>query len=99
MDSILNSSGTPLCMKARRAVPHTDKLHVAAQQRWACASCKSTLNEFFELDHILPVALGGTNTTENLQALCPDCHRHKSLFDLRRIRKKAKGSESESSTS
>ena len=86
-------------MKARRAVPHTDKLHVAAQQRWACASCKSTLNEFFELDHILPVALGGTNTTENLQALCPDCHRHKSLFDLRRIRKKAKGSESESSTS
>lgn len=78
-------------MKVRTPVPHSDKLHVAARQRWTCASCKSTLTEFFELDHVLPVALGGSNTTENLQALCPDCHRHKSLFDIRKIRKKAQG--------
>ena len=78
-------------MKRRRPVPFTDKLHVASKQQWKCQSCKTTLTEFFELDHILPVALGGSNTTHNLQALCSDCHRHKSVFDIRRIRKKAKG--------
>ena len=82
-------------MNSRRAVPFTDKLHVAAKQGWVCQSCKNTLTEFFELDHIKPVALGGTNTTENLQALCSECHRHKSLFDLRRIRKNAQGRWSE----
>jgi 5-methylcytosine-specific restriction endonuclease McrA len=31
-----------------------------------------------QYDHILPVALGGGTTVENLQLLCADCNRSKS---------------------
>ncbi len=31
-----------------------------------------------QYDHILPVALGGATTIENLQLLCADCNRRKS---------------------
>ena len=30
-----------------------------------------------ECDHIVPKAFGGTDDWENLQALCCECHRHK----------------------
>ena len=31
-----------------------------------------------QYDHVLPVALGGATTIENLQLLCADCNRRKS---------------------
>lgn len=31
-----------------------------------------------QYDHVLPVALGGATTVENLQLLCADCNRRKS---------------------
>lgn len=81
-----------LCMRSRRAIPVVDKLHVAARQKWKCANCKNTLTEFFEIDHILAIALGGDeDTLTNLQALCSDCHRHKTLFDIRKVHKLRKG--------
>jgi 5-methylcytosine-specific restriction protein A len=30
-----------------------------------------------EIDHVLALYLGGTDTFDNLQALCPNCHRQK----------------------
>lgn len=84
-----------LCMRSRRAIPVVDKLHVAARQQWKCANCKNTLTEFFEIDHILAIALGGDeDTLTNLQALCSDCHRHKTLFDIRKVHKLRKGGHS-----
>jgi hypothetical protein len=41
-----------------------------------CLQCGST--EELQLDHILPVALGGATSVENLQILCGDCNRAKS---------------------
>lgn len=29
------------------------------------------------MDHIMPLALGGTNTDDNIQLLCPTCNRSK----------------------
>lgn len=41
-----------------------------------CAYCGSTEN--LEIDHIKPVAKGGTNNFENLQILCKQCNCRKS---------------------
>ena len=41
-----------------------------------CTMC-GLQSEIFEIDHITPLSSGGTNEIENLQPLCPDCHRLK----------------------
>ena len=41
-----------------------------------CVECDSTFD--LQYDHVLPVALGGATTVENLQLLCADCNREKS---------------------
>ena len=33
--------------------------------------------EEYDIDHIIPLARGGTEDDDNLQALCPGCHRKK----------------------
>ena len=43
-----------------------------------CAVCELEC-EYFEIDHILPVCAGGTNEIDNLQPLCKDCHKSKSI--------------------
>ncbi len=37
--------------------------------------CGSTWR--LELDHVIPVALGGASSAQNLQVLCGDCNRRK----------------------
>lgn len=34
-----------------------------------------------QVDHITPKAKGGTDDMDNLQAICPDCHRDKTATD------------------
>lgn len=50
---------------------------IAEAQNWDCAICNEKFPEggsLFEVDHIHPLFLGGTNEQDNLQALCPNCH-------------------------
>jgi len=57
--------------------------HISAELRqliWskyggACSSCSSTVE--LQFDHIIPVALGGATSEENLQILCGPCNRSK----------------------
>jgi 5-methylcytosine-specific restriction endonuclease McrA len=43
-----------------------------------CAGCKCCLKaKKYEIDHIKPLASGGTNQIDNLQALCKSCHQDK----------------------
>ena len=51
---------------------------IAASQKWSCKTCTRMLDENFDIDHIRPLFLGGTNDFENLQALCISCHASKS---------------------
>lgn len=47
-----------------------------------CASCKESLdNSGYHVDHIQPLAKGGTNWPENLQILCPSCNLSKGAKD------------------
>ena len=57
------------------------KKRVAARQNWRCASCKSLLDETYELDHVEPLFKGGSNEEFNLQALCKRCHAMKSAVE------------------
>ena len=57
------------------------KKRVAARQKWRCASCKSLLDETYELDHVKPLFKGGTNAESNLQAFCKRCHMLKSAVE------------------
>jgi 5-methylcytosine-specific restriction endonuclease McrA len=50
-------------------------------QRGRCACCGTRLGESFHLDHIIPIAKGGTNTDENVQLLTPTCNLQKGTKD------------------
>lgn len=46
-------------------------------QRGKCACCGKPLGKNFHLDHIMPLALGGTNTDDNMQLLRQRCNNQK----------------------
>lgn len=46
-------------------------------QRGLCPCCKLPLGEDYHMDHIVPLALGGTNTDENMQLLRAVCNLRK----------------------
>ena len=46
-------------------------------QRGKCACCGLPLGGKYHLDHILPIALGGTNTDDNIQLLRAVCNHQK----------------------
>lgn len=45
-----------------------------ALQKGKCACCGKSLKQGHHLDHIIPIALGGTNTDGNVQLLTPKCN-------------------------
>lgn len=65
----------------RRCVSALLKRRVAASQRWCCNLCGDLLDEYYEVDHIIPLSLNGSNKITNLQALCPLCHRRKTFAE------------------
>jgi 5-methylcytosine-specific restriction endonuclease McrA len=67
----------------RSNVTNHIKKRVAAKQSWKCMNCGKLLDETFEVDHVMPLAHHGTNKESNLQALCPHCHRIKTLNDYK----------------
>jgi hypothetical protein len=53
----------------------TEKLFVL--QKGLCACCSLPLGENYHLDHIMPLALGGANTDNNMQLLRQRCNTQK----------------------
>ena len=65
--------------RARRKLAegsHTkeDVAKILERQKWKCAECKASLKKAYHVDHIMPLALGGSNWPRNLQCLCPSCN-------------------------
>lgn len=50
------------------------------RQRWKCATCEKKLSDY-HVDHIVPIARGGTGEPGNLQILCPTCNMKKGAKD------------------
>ncbi len=56
------------------------RLVVLARDKNACVYCTAALSEEnYVLDHLVPVAQGGTNRKHNLVAACEDCNRRRSV--------------------
>ena len=59
-----------------------NETHIQAileQQSYRCAGphCRIDLLRSYHVDHIIPLARGGTNWPDNLQILCKDCNQSK----------------------
>jgi len=59
----------------RGAIPPDVKQLVWTRDRGACRGCGSNVE--LQFDHVIPVALGGGSTQDNLQILCGPCNRRK----------------------
>lgn len=50
-------------------------------QRYKCAVCRQDIKRKYHVDHIEPLAKGGSNDKTNLQVLCPTCNNQKHAAD------------------
>lgn len=83
-------------MTPRRTIPASIKAAVAERQAGIC-DCGLVLLGTAELDHIVPLALGGDNDAANLRWRHRHCHKAKTARDIKmiskadRIRKRLEG--------
>ncbi|MEA2451048.1 MAG: hypothetical protein QOG63_2980 [Thermoleophilaceae bacterium] len=59
----------------REPIPRAVRLAVFNRDGGRCVGCGSGFD--IQYDHVIPVAMGGATTAENLQILCADCNRRK----------------------
>ena len=66
----------------KRNVSQLSKLRCAAAANWRCAKCDCTVDAFYEIDHVVPLHMGGSNATTNLTVLCLYCHKEKTYNEM-----------------
>ena len=64
----------------RKTLTVCEKDQLVKSQNNACNICKLECKKY-QYDHIIALANGGNNEMENLQALCIDCHKEKTLME------------------
>ncbi|NDD65826.1 MAG: HNH endonuclease, partial [Acidobacteria bacterium] len=71
------------CLAVTRRPDVLDRAAVRNRQDGKCACCQDSIVKIFEVDHIKPLCQGGSNDLSNLQALCKQCHAHKTQLEER----------------
>ena len=60
-----------------------DVLELLDQQQCRCNACRIDVRIIgYHVDHVVPVARGGSNGRENLQILCPQCNQLKGVMTM-----------------
>ncbi|WP_144875401.1 HNH endonuclease [Hyella patelloides] len=69
----------------RIKIPQSVRKYVYQRDNYQCQSCGKTKQETkLNIDHIIPLATGGSNDISNLQTLCSQCNQvKKHHFDSR----------------
>jgi hypothetical protein len=66
----------------RKRLAKASKTLILNSQQYRCAMCKTDISKLpNHFDHRIPLAMGGSDEIENIQALCPNCHATKSQRD------------------
>ncbi|MBE0566223.1 MAG: HNH endonuclease [Krumholzibacteria bacterium] len=66
---------------ARKPLGKAIRAQVLARDAYSCAMCgRRPPDVQLQVDHVVPVADGGTDIITNLAALCADCNRGKSSY-------------------
>ena len=60
--------------QARGKHTAADVKRILRRQGKRCVYCKASLDAGYHVDHIVPLAKGGSNGPDNLQCLCPTCN-------------------------
>ena len=62
-----------------QSIPRQLRHEVFVRDGYRCKECGASVEDgaTLEIDHIVPVAKGGTNDIDNLQTLCKECNRAK----------------------
>lgn len=73
----------------RKRLTAAERTKIFKRQKNKCADCKLELTRDIPVhfDHKRPIALGGSDTLRNIQALCPTCHAKKTREDRDKIAK------------
>lgn len=95
MSRIASQAREPVDATPRKQFSPARRMRVLGNQGWWCANCGVRLADgrtriillSFEIDHRLPLELGGSNDDANLEALCVPCHHLKTAADVARIAK------------
>lgn len=71
-------------MTKRRTFSAKERLDHFLKANGCCGQCslKITPGKRWDLDHMIPLSLGGSNDTTNLQVLCQACHTQKTKIDV-----------------
>lgn len=65
----------------RIPIPYSVRKYVYQRDNYQCKSCGKTQQEIIlNVDHIIPLALGGSNDLSNLQTLCVICNTQKKHY-------------------
>jgi hypothetical protein len=66
----------------RKSLAKAQKTLILKSQNFKCAMCKTDISKISpHFDHRIPLAMRGSNTITNIQALCGTCHTEKTKFD------------------
>ena len=72
----------------RKAMSAGRRLRILRQWKSHCVGCnKNLLGVAFEVDHFIPVELGGDDEDYNMRPLCIPCHKRKTKADIKAISK------------
>lgn len=64
-------------MRWPKSKPNPVRVALVKRDGLKCKKCGCEEVEKLTLDHIIPIALGGSVRLKNLQLLCEDCHKEK----------------------
>ncbi len=73
----------------RRTFNERERAEFFAERHVRCANCNRKIPSGmdWDIDHVIPIADGGTNEDANLQVLCFLCHSAKTKDDVTEIAK------------
>lgn len=62
-------------MTTRRRISKRERSAILRDQGGCCADCGDNIEgSDFDIDHVIPLAIGGADGRPNYQALCEPCH-------------------------